>query len=153
MERQELLEELNVACQEASSRSVFMSHAIADEFKLNATDFECLDALRFYGREVTAGQLAQATGLTTGAITGIIDRLEKAGFVTREQDENDRRRVNIGVIEIATHKIFDVYGPLCEAFQELTKGYNEQELRLLIDFTKRSTDMLQTETKRIRDSK
>jgi DNA-binding transcriptional ArsR family regulator len=79
---------------EVSARMVMFHQAIAERLGLNATDHKALDLLGRAG-PITAGELAELTGLTTGAITGIIDRLEKAGFVRRENDPKDRRRVII----------------------------------------------------------
>ncbi len=152
MKRQRILKDLNDACQELGNRSVFMSHAVATEIGLNATDFECFDALRLTDRPVTAGELAQVTGLTTGAITGIVDRLEKAGFVERSPDKTDRRRIYVRPLMTMCQRIRELYGPLSNSFQELTKKYTEEELRLIHDFIVTANIMLHTETKRIRDN-
>src|SRR5437899_11212675 len=69
-----------------------MGTAAADKIGINATDLNCLNILSFSGH-MTAGELARATGLTTASITGVVDRLEEAAFVTRERDPTDRRRV------------------------------------------------------------
>src|SRR5882724_5242018 len=74
-----------------------MGTAAADQIGLNATDLNCLNILSFSGH-MTAGQLAKATGLTTASITGVIDRLAEAGYVTRERDTSDRRRVVIHLV-------------------------------------------------------
>lgn len=152
MERQQKLEQLNQACQELGNRSVLMSHAVASEVGLNATDFECFDSLRMAGTHITAGQLAQATGLTTGAITGIVDRLERAGFAERCQDPADRRRVFVCPILTKCQKIMELYGPLSQNFQQLTKKYTNEQLDIIADFVKNAADMLHAETGRIRDA-
>ena len=68
-----------------------MTQAAAERIGINATDLQCLNILSFNGH-MTAGELARATGLTTASITGVVDRLEEAGYVTRERDPHDRRR-------------------------------------------------------------
>ena len=73
-----------------------MGTAAADKIGINATDLNCLNILSFSGH-MTAGELARATGLTTASITGVVDRLEEAGFVTRERDPHDRRRVVVQI--------------------------------------------------------
>src|SRR5271169_2979874 len=80
------------AIRKTGSLMHLMSQAAADRVGVNATDLNCLNILSFSG-QLTAGELARATGLTTASITGVIDRLEEAGFVRRERDTKDRRRV------------------------------------------------------------
>ena len=77
-----------------------ISQAAADRSASTPTDLNCLNILSFSG-QLTAGELARATGLTTASITGVVDRLEEAGFVRRERDAQDRRRV---VIHLETEK-------------------------------------------------
>src|SRR5438105_15388836 len=76
-----------------STHTVMLHAAVAERLGLNITDHKALDFACRGGGPVTAGELAELTGLTTGAITGVIDRLEKAGFARRERDPNDRRRI------------------------------------------------------------
>src|SRR5580658_4174877 len=96
-----------------------MSQAAADKIGINATDLNCLNILSFSG-SMTAGELARATGLTTASITGVIDRLEQSGFVRRERDAGDRRRV---LVRMETAKalgtIAPVFGPMMGAWQRL----------------------------------
>src|ERR1043165_7694421 len=87
--RQRLLQRLEHGARITSAQSILFSQAVADRLKLNSSDLECLDIVMLRG-PVTAGELAQATGLTTGAITGLIDRLERAGYVRRARDAEDR---------------------------------------------------------------
>src|ERR1700744_359744 len=76
---------------ETSALGVLFSQAVASRLGIASSDLECLDIVVLRG-PVTAGELATATGLTTGAITGVIDRLEQAGFVRRTRDAADRRK-------------------------------------------------------------
>src|SRR5690242_18094324 len=92
--RTQLTQELLIQFRYVSANSVMFSQAVADQVGLHPTDTECLDFLLLNGPS-TAGQLAVYTGLTTGAVTAMIDRLTKAGYVRREHDEKDRRRVNV----------------------------------------------------------
>ena len=94
---------------------------------------ECLDFLNLEGR-VTAGRLAEVTGLTTGAITGVVDRLEKAGFVRRERDEIDRRKVFIVIIPENVAKVGRFYEPMQRAVLKDWEAYTDAELRLLLRF-------------------
>src|SRR5688572_17181329 len=80
---------------ELSARTILFHQALADKLGLNLTDHRCLDLAQRANSvaPLTAGQLAELTGLSTGAITGVLDRLEKAGFIRREKDPNDRRQL------------------------------------------------------------
>jgi DNA-binding MarR family transcriptional regulator len=79
---------------ELSTTSIFFHQAIAGKLGLNVTDTRCFELMSRYSQgPLTAGDLARATGLTTGAVTGILDRLEKAGLVERYRNAIDRRKV------------------------------------------------------------
>src|SRR2546429_8499071 len=95
--RAALLQELEHALRRSSAQGVIFGQTVANVAGISGSDLECLDFLNLEGR-VTAGRLAELTGLTTGAITGVVDRLEKAGLVRRERDDNDRRKVFIAPV-------------------------------------------------------
>ena len=111
---------------------------VANVAGISGSDLECLDFLNLEGR-VTAGRLAEVTGLTTGAITGVVDRLEKAGLVRRERDEDDRRKVFIVTVpeNVAQDR------PVLRAdaagdAQAMWDGYTDAELKLLLRFATRA---------------
>src|SRR5437763_16665810 len=112
------MQELEHAMRRASGLGAIFSQAVADSAGVSSSDLECLDFLNLEGR-VTAGRLAEVTGLTTGAITGVVDRLEKAGFVRRERDEKDRRKVFIAVVPENTAKIGQFYVPMQQAMHRV----------------------------------
>src|SRR3981081_1575537 len=109
--RAALMEELEHAVRRSSAQGVIFGQTVAGRLGISSSDLECLDFLNLEGR-VTAGRLAEGTGLNTGAITGVVDRLEKAGFVRRERDENDRRKVFIATNPANIAKIGAFYEPL-----------------------------------------
>src|SRR5579884_1254697 len=92
-----LLQELEASMRRTSAQGVLYGQAVADIAGVSGSDLDCMDFLNLEGR-MTAGRLAELTGLTTGAITGVVDRLEKAGYVRRERDESDRRKVFIAIV-------------------------------------------------------
>src|SRR5256885_17190994 len=92
----------------SSAQGVLYGQTVANVAGIANSDLECMDILYLEGR-VTAGRLAEVTGLTTGAITGVVDRLEKAGLVRRERDETDRRKVYIAVVPENVAKIGKYY--------------------------------------------
>jgi DNA-binding MarR family transcriptional regulator len=148
--RSDLFDALNQAGRELSTATVLFHSALAERFGLNATDWKCGDLLMRMG-PLTAGQLAELTSLTTGAITGVIDRLEKAGFARREKDPHDRRKVIIQPLyeeaERRTASFLDAYA---HTWTELYSSYSDQDLALILDFITRSVKVTQEETFKLR---
>ena len=108
-ERAQLAAQFGEGFRKTGSLMQLMGQAAADRIGLNATDLNCLNILSFSG-ELTAGDLARETGLTTASITGVADRLEEAGYVRRERDPKDRRRVVIRlVLESALRDVAPVF--------------------------------------------
>src|SRR5437763_2158609 len=111
-----------------------MGTAAAERIGINATDLNCLNILSFSGR-MTAGELAKQTGLTTASITGVVDRLEEAGFVTRERDPHDRRRVVVRlVLDRAMQQVASVFLPVMRSWREMAAPYTNDELRLIVGY-------------------
>src|SRR5688500_6291618 len=96
-DRNRLLKRLDEMLRKVGAQSVLISDLVARRVGLNSTDLECLDILYLTG-VTTAGTLSKHTGLTTGATTAVIDRLEDAGFVRRRRDTDDRRCVLVAVL-------------------------------------------------------
>jgi DNA-binding MarR family transcriptional regulator len=135
-DRAELLGALNQAMRKSSARSVLLSQAVAERAGMSSADMECLDILINTG-PVTAGELAELTGLTTGAVTGLIDRLEKGGYAQRERDPNDRRRVIVQPLPKVEQDIAPLYDGLLRVIDEVCSHYSEEQLALLLDFFNR----------------
>jgi DNA-binding MarR family transcriptional regulator len=134
--RQEVIEALNAAMREVSGQGVLYSQAVAERLGVNSTDLECLDYI-IAGDAITAGGLAEATGLTTGAITGVIDRLERRGFARRERDPDDRRKVLVRAQPSVAEEIGPLFAPMERAALGALSAYRESELELLLDFLTR----------------
>ncbi|MCZ7448584.1 MarR family transcriptional regulator [Agrobacterium rhizogenes] len=122
---------------QASAQSLLISQAIASKARLNTTDLECLDILQMQG-QASAGGLAKATGLTTGAVTALLDRLEKAGFIRRLPDPADRRRVLAAPDPEKMRALFEMYAPLQERMEALYRDYDDEQLELIIGFMNKS---------------
>ena len=138
---------------EVSARTILMHQAIAEKVGVSLTELKCLDYVS-RGTLVTAGQLAEITGLTTGAITAMIDRLERAGLVRRERSSDDRRKVFICPAEEAFGDFFqEIYGPLAQAAANLAAQYSEEQLELIYEYTLRSIQLVREQTERIRAMK
>jgi DNA-binding MarR family transcriptional regulator len=123
-----------------TAQSVLISQAVSERFGLSSSDLECLDLALLSGG-ATAGEFAKATGLTTGAITGVIDRLERAGYVRRERDPTDRRKVIVRARPAMTRRIAPVYDSLQREMTALWSGYTDEQLAAILDFLTRSCDL------------
>lgn len=140
--RSKLLEALNDITREVSTYTILFHQVIADKLSLNITDHKCLDLIERMG-SMTAGQLAEITGLTTGAITGVIDRLEKAGYVRRERDSQDRRKVIVCLVpDKAYRDITPLFEVLSRNYDPISKGYSDEELSVILKFMKESNQAL-----------
>jgi DNA-binding MarR family transcriptional regulator len=129
-----LTAELNEALRDASGRSVLFSQAVADSAGMNPTDLESLDLLARNG-PMTAGRLAELTGLTTGAITGLVDRLERRGYARREPHPTDRRSVIVQPLtENAERDLGPAYVSMNQAMDGLLSRYSDEELAVILDF-------------------
>jgi MarR family transcriptional regulator, organic hydroperoxide resistance regulator len=121
---------------EESRLSIMFRELIAKRFGVSATDLECVDFLIEEGA-ATAGELAQLTGLTTGAVTGIIRRLTNAGIVTARPDPTDRRRVIVTPVPEQIKVGERLYQPFGDALNHLYAGYSERELSVIAEYHRR----------------
>lgn len=129
---------------------VVFHEAVGRLLGLSAVERKCIDVLRQLG-PVTAGTIGQHTGLTTGAVTGLMDRLEKAGYVRRERDPRDRRKV---LVELVPNQQMDAllaaaFGPFSADMTEIAASYSEAERRVIADWVSRTTAALVASTQRM----
>ena len=139
MSRPQRLKALDEAVRKVGALSVLISDLVAARVGLNSTDLECLDLLLLSG-STTAGRVAIHSGLTTGATTAVIDRLEAAGFVRRRRDGRDRRVVLIDVVPERTALIEPFYAPLAKACADVHRRYSDRQLATFEDYLGRAID-------------
>ena len=134
-----------------STETIMFHQSVADQLGLHITDHKCLDLIRQYGA-MPAGRLAELTGLTTGAVTGIIDRLEKAGYVRRANDPKDRRRTIIEPVRNKKweRKIEAIFIPFHQRMHKLLSSYSDSELAFLLDVLTKSIELTHEESKKLR---
>jgi DNA-binding MarR family transcriptional regulator len=141
-----LLEQLS----EMGGLSALLSATIAARAGITPTDLESLDLLRRHG-PMTAGRLAELTGLTTGAITGMIDRLERRGYARREADPSDRRRVIVRAdLERAGQDLEAFYVDLSDAITAIVASYSDRDLAVIADAVGRVNDALRDTISQLR---
>jgi DNA-binding MarR family transcriptional regulator len=137
---------------EIGARTIMFHQAVANIVGVSVTDMKCLDYVD-RGGDVTAGDLARLTGLTTGAITAAIDRLEKAGLAKRERSETDRRKVFIRLSHSpALALIAPIFDGLGRDAADLVTHYSTKELETIKDFCERCIAMMWRNTEVARDA-
>ncbi len=144
----DVLERFSVYGRETSALTILFHSRVAEVMGLSTTDEKCLDlALRSDG-PITAGRLAELSGLSTGAVTGVIDRLEKAGYVRRVRDPHDRRKV---LVEVTMPE--DRFGHLFvgarETLREVLSQFTPEEWAVLERYNRA---MIETFRKRVIDA-
>jgi DNA-binding MarR family transcriptional regulator len=132
-----------------SSFDSLFSHAVAERAGMHSTDIETMDLLNVLG-PMTAGQLSQMTGLSSGATTRLTDRLVRAGFVRRVPDEIDRRRVHIEPIGENLQAIGEMYGPLAEGLGRVWAAFSDEDLAVILRFVRESNAVVAAENARLR---
>jgi DNA-binding MarR family transcriptional regulator len=151
--RAELLGELVQEMRQRNGLSATFVRAAAARIGVTVTDMEVIESLTSTG-PMTAGQLAELTGLTTGAITGMLNRLEEAGYVRRERDPEDARRV---IVRIASDTdqirgIGPTFDSIGKAWEEQIAQYDDEQIAFLIDFLKRNNAVTRQEIQWLREA-
>ena len=151
--REEGLRELARELRQFTGLGASFFRAAAARVGMTVTDIQVIDILESTG-PTTAGQLADLTGLTTGAITGMLNRLEEAGLVRRERDESDGRRV---IVRLARGKdemreISPIFDSIGKAWDDMATHYDDEQIAFLLEFLKRSNAMSRQEIVRLREA-
>jgi DNA-binding MarR family transcriptional regulator len=154
MSREEIIQNIVDKFREMSIEAVMFHQALADELGLYITDHKCMDIIRRYGA-MPAGRLGELTGLTTGAITGMIDRLEKAGYVRRTNDPKDRRKTIVEPVrnKKLERKIDMIFTPIHERMHKSLSSYSDNELTFLLDGMTELIKQIHEESKRLQSQK
>jgi DNA-binding MarR family transcriptional regulator len=146
--RLELLDRLSLAIRASQNISEAFDEHVAAAAGINRTDLRCLDILGQRG-PITAGELAEAMHLSGGAITTLVDRLERAGYARRTRDTIDRRRVLVELEPGAVERAFPYYEPLFHGTVRLLEGRTDEELELIIDFLVQGREMVERELEKL----
>lgn len=114
-----------------------MDQAIADRLGMNRTDVQCMDIVSRLG-PISAGELAERVGLTAGAITAVLDRLERGHWIRRERDTVDRRRVMVYGSQAEHAKMQPIFAGLRKSTRQVLGRYSKEQLELIADFLRRA---------------
>ena len=132
--RQELVAAIIAQGRANGTSMVLMHAAIAERLGLNPSDHKCADLMYSQSEPCTPGRLAELTGLSTGAITGVIDRLERAKFLVREHDVKDRRRVLLRMTPARGPELQALFAPLAQGTAALCENFKLAELAVVLRF-------------------
>ncbi|ONI85271.1 hypothetical protein ALI144C_13250 [Actinosynnema sp. ALI-1.44] len=143
----DLVQDLLTAQQRLAGRSVRYNEAVARRLGVTPTDVKCLGLL--IQRPHTPGELAAELELTASAVTAVVDRLERAGYVRRERSTVDRRQVAVHAVAEQAQRAIELHVPLYERLAEVVRTYDEQQLATLLDYIERCADTFGDEADRL----
>lgn len=150
-EHEQLVAQVGQAVQAYQRSTDAFDDVVAQVLKINRTDLRCLDCL--FGGQMAAGDLAGAVGLSISAMTTLLDRLERRGFVRRVADPADRRRVLVEMTETGTNSVWPLYAPLAKRGAAQLKSKSDTELTLLREFFVTSRELTDQLRAQLRDAK
>ena len=122
----------------------------AQRLGVSETDLHCLNIIENAGG-VTAGELASQSGLTTGAVTGVIDRLEKRGFARRVADPADRRRVKVEVTKAFYSRAERIWGPVAAEWASALERFSASQLEDFHDILQATNEITRSHLDRLRE--
>ena len=147
----DLMIRTNMAARDYGIQMTLFRNIIFEKLGVNVTDMECLGFL-FSKRIATPTGLAKYTGLSSGATTAMLDRLEKGGFIERRPNPDDRRGTFIVLAKSGAEKVAPWFAPVGKAQDELISNYSEKELQLISDFFERYAKIWEQERMKLEKS-
>jgi DNA-binding MarR family transcriptional regulator len=120
-----------------------------EKLGINRTDLRCLNIIENHG-SMTAGRLAELSGLTTAAVTAVLDRLERAGYARRVRDTEDRRQVQVEITPLLAERATPIWGPLGDEARSTLARMSAEELEALIDFYRLGIELNERHIERVR---
>jgi DNA-binding MarR family transcriptional regulator len=137
--RRRLITAIKGSLRELSNQLSLLNHHVGTRVDLKDVDLDCLELVNRHG-PMSPSDLARSAGLHPATMTGILDRLERAGWVVRERDPSDRRAVLVQVRRDRGGELFRLYAGMNAAMDQLCATYSDEQLELLADFLRRTTD-------------
>jgi DNA-binding MarR family transcriptional regulator len=147
--KEDLMRELGDEFRISMNLNDQFDEAAASALGLNTTDLRCMDVIQRLGG-VSAGELAREAGLTTGAVTSVIDRLERAGYAKRVADPNDRRRVLVELTPETEKAVWEIWGPETEEYFREWGRVPRAQLESMIEFMRKGNEIQTRHLERIR---
>ena len=147
--KNDLVKQVNMGAREYGISTVLFRQAVGQSLGVNATDMECLALILFKGL-ASPSELAQYTGLTSGATTAMLDRLEKAHLIERRPNPQDRRGTLIVLTNERTEEIGAMFASGREAIDKVTSSYSEEELEVIADYFGRLVSVWEVEREKLK---
>jgi DNA-binding MarR family transcriptional regulator len=133
-----LTNSIKESLRELSIQLSLLNHQVGSQVDLRDVDLDCLELINRYG-PLSPSALARRAGLHPATMTGILDRLERSGWVARERDPGDRRAVLVKARRSRRAELFGLYAGMNTSMDQLCAGYSEAELELIAEFLRRTT--------------
>lgn len=150
--REQIVNNLMISTRKEIRAAILFVNTMSEITGMHPTDIKCLDFLSDV-KFATAGELAKITGLTTGAITAVIDRLEKIGFVKREADSKDRRKIIVRIVAEHPNNLELVRNIFVDKLPNNLSEYKDEELNLIANWNKKLSDIFHSEIEKMKTSK
>jgi DNA-binding MarR family transcriptional regulator len=147
--KQQLIAELGELFRVSGIQDNAFDDATAERLGINRTDLNCIDIIERHGG-VTAGELAAESGLSSGAVTAVIDRLERAGYARRVRDPDDRRRVRVEVTTEVRRAADELYGPMLAEWNAMMNAATVEQLQLMVGFMREANEVKPRHIERVR---
>jgi DNA-binding MarR family transcriptional regulator len=147
--KQELLTAIGDAFRINQNKADVFDDVASEILSINRTDMRAMDIVSRRGR-VTAGELAKEAGLTTGGVTAVVDRMERAGLLKRVRDPDDRRRVWLETTPLVFEKTMPIWRPMQELWESWARNLTRDQLEFLLRFLTESNELMEEQIERLR---
>ena len=147
-DRKRLISSIKQSLRVLSIQLSLLNHQVSEHLGLNDVDLDCLDLINRHG-PLSPSALAQRAALHPATMTGILDRLERGGWVARERDPSDRRAVRVRALRDRNAELIRLYGGMNSSMTDICSSYTVAELAVLADFLGRTVDAGHGATERL----
>src|SRR5438309_6522646 len=146
--RQRSASEIRDSLRELRIQLALLNYRVGSQLQLQDVDLDCLDILDAYG-PLGPTELARRAGLHPATMTGILDRLERGGWIVRERDPSDRRAVRVQAVRERYAELLRLYSGFSRGMNKLLADYSDSQLELIADFMRRCVDVGRTATEQL----
>ena len=138
-QRQRTASEIRDSLRELRIQLALLNYRVGSQAELKDIELDCIDILDAYG-PLSPSALARRAGLHPATMTGVLDRLERGGWIVRERDPSDRRAVLVHVVRDRFGELLGLYAGMARAMNTLLAGYSDRELEVIADFMRKTLE-------------